>query len=70
MSEKRDTTNTRRLFLRFLAASPLLLRGKELGEIGGAVFVTQAVAALLCGRYCDRWLARGGTSTRVRKTFF
>ena len=27
MSEKRDTTNTRRLFLRFLAASPLLAGG-------------------------------------------
>ena len=40
-----------------------------MGEIGGAVFVTQAITAVLCGRYCDRWLARGGTSTRVRKTF-
>ena len=40
-----------------------------MGEIGGAVFLTQAAAAVLCGRYCDRWLARGGTSTRVRKTF-
>lgn len=40
-----------------------------MGEVGGAVFLTQAAAAVLCGRYCDRWLARGGTSTRVRKTF-
>ncbi len=40
-----------------------------MGVIGGAVFTTQAITALLCGHRADRWLAEGGTSTRVRKTF-
>jgi len=40
-----------------------------MGEIGGAVFLTQALCSVLCGRYADRWLAAGATSTRVRKTF-
>jgi MFS family permease len=40
-----------------------------MGEIGSAVFVTQALTAVVCGRYADGWLARGGTSTQVRKTF-
>jgi ACS family D-galactonate transporter-like MFS transporter len=40
-----------------------------MGEIGGAVFLTQALGSVLCGRYADRWLVAGATSTRVRKTF-
>lgn len=41
----------------------------EMGEIGGAVFATQAISAIVCGRYGDRLLAAGSSSTRVRKTF-
>jgi len=40
-----------------------------MGEIGGAMFLMQALSSVLCGRYADRWLAAGATSTRVRKTF-
>jgi len=40
-----------------------------MGEIGGAVFATQAITAVLCGRHADRWLLAGRTSTQVRKTF-
>jgi MFS family permease len=40
-----------------------------MGYIGAAVFLVQAAGSMLCGRYADRWLAGGATSTRVRKSF-
>jgi MFS family permease len=39
-----------------------------MARIGGAVFLTQALCAALCGRLSDRWIAAGDTPTRVRKT--
>ena len=40
-----------------------------MARIGGAIFLTQAVASVLCGRASDRWIAAGASPTRVRKTF-
>ncbi len=40
----------------------------EMGYIGGAVFLTQALGSVVCGRYADRWLAAGVSSTLVRKS--
>lgn len=40
----------------------------SMAKIGGAIYLTQAVCAVLCGRLSDRWIANGGTPTRVRKT--
>ena len=40
-----------------------------MAKIGGAVFLTQAVCSALCGRLADRWIAVGGSRTRVHITF-
>jgi MFS transporter, ACS family, D-galactonate transporter len=39
----------------------------SMAEIGGAIFLTQALCAVVCGRLSDRWLAAGSSPTRVRK---
>ncbi len=36
--------------------------------IGGAVYVLSAVVGVIAGRIADRWIARGGDVSRVRKT--
>ena len=41
----------------------------SMARIGGAIYLTQAVSTLICGRASDRWIAAGGSPTRVRKTF-
>jgi ACS family D-galactonate transporter-like MFS transporter len=41
----------------------------SMARIGGAMYLTQAISAVICGRVSDRWIAAGGTPTRVRKTF-
>jgi MFS transporter, ACS family, D-galactonate transporter len=40
-----------------------------MGKIGGAVFLTQAVFSTVSGWVSDRWIAAGGTRTRVHMTF-
>ena len=40
-----------------------------MARIGGAVFLTQAVSSIACGRLGDRWIAAGATRTRVHMTF-
>ena len=40
-----------------------------MARIGGAVFLMQAVSSTLSGRIGDRWIAAGGTRTRVHMTF-
>jgi MFS transporter, ACS family, D-galactonate transporter len=42
---------------------------QEMGRVGGAAYLILAVSALLSGWLSDLWIARGGTPTRVRKTF-
>jgi len=42
---------------------------QNMGKIGGAAYLTLAVSALISGWLSDAWIARGGTPTRVRKTF-
>lgn len=40
-----------------------------MGNVGGTAYGILTVSALLCGWLSDRWLARGGSLTLVRKTF-
>jgi MFS family permease len=40
-----------------------------MAKIGGAVFLTQALSSTVSGRIGDRWIAAGGTRTRVHMTF-
>jgi ACS family D-galactonate transporter-like MFS transporter len=40
-----------------------------MAKIGGAIFLTQAVSSFVSGRMGDRWIAAGGTRTRVHMTF-
>jgi len=40
----------------------------SMAKIGGAVFLTQALSSVACGRISDRWIAAGATRTRVHKT--
>ncbi|HKV25456.1 MAG TPA: MFS transporter [Candidatus Acidoferrum sp.] len=42
---------------------------EKMGKIGGAAYLTLAVSALISGWISDLWLAHGGSTTRVRKTF-
>jgi MFS transporter, ACS family, D-galactonate transporter len=42
---------------------------QKMGTIGGAAYLTLAVSALVSGWFSDLWIARGGSPTRVRKTF-
>jgi len=41
----------------------------SMAKIGGAVFLTQAVCSIACGRIGDRWIASGASRTRVYMTF-
>jgi MFS family permease len=41
----------------------------KMAEIAGVSYLSAAAMATLCGWLSDRWIARGGTPTRVRKTF-
>ncbi len=40
-----------------------------MAKIGGAVFLTQALSSFVSGWIGDRWIAAGGTRTRVHMTF-
>ena len=40
-----------------------------MAKIGAAVFLTQAASSTVCGRIGDRWIAAGGTRTKVHMTF-
>jgi MFS transporter, ACS family, D-galactonate transporter len=40
-----------------------------MAKIGGTVFLAQALSSAVCGRMGDRWIAAGGTRTRVHMTF-
>jgi MFS family permease len=42
---------------------------QKMGGIGGAAYLILALSALVAGWISDFWIARGGTPTRVRKTF-
>ena len=42
---------------------------QKMGGIGGAAYLILAISALVSGWISDSWIARGGTPTRVRKTF-
>jgi MFS family permease len=41
----------------------------EMAKSGSLAFLAAAVASVCAGWISDRWMARGGTPTRVRKTF-
>jgi MFS transporter, ACS family, D-galactonate transporter len=41
----------------------------RMGNIGGAAYGILAASAMICGWAADFWIARGGSLTRVRKTF-
>jgi MFS family permease len=41
----------------------------SMAKIGGAVFVTQALSSIACGRVGDRWIAVGASPTKVHMTF-
>ena len=40
-----------------------------MGVLGSIPFVVSAIAAVLCGWASDAWIRRGGSPTKVRKTF-
>jgi MFS transporter, ACS family, D-galactonate transporter len=40
----------------------------SMAKIGGALYLTQALCAVVCGRLADRWIA-GGLSPNVHRTF-
>jgi MFS transporter, ACS family, D-galactonate transporter len=42
---------------------------QKMGGIGGAAYLILAASALISGSVSDLWIERGGTPTRVRKTF-
>ena len=42
---------------------------KKTGMVSGGSFLAAAITATVCGRLTDVWIGRGGTPTRVRKTF-
>jgi ACS family D-galactonate transporter-like MFS transporter len=42
---------------------------QKMGTIGGIAYLLLASSALISGWFSDLWLARGGSPTRVRKTF-
>lgn len=42
---------------------------ESMGKIGGAAYLVLASSALISGWVSDAWIARGGGTTRVRKTF-
>ena len=42
---------------------------QKMGGVGGAAYLILALSAVACGWISDLWILRGGTPTRVRKTF-
>jgi MFS family permease len=42
---------------------------KTMGILGSIPFLWSAISAVVCGWASDAWIARGGSPTRVRKTF-
>jgi MFS family permease len=40
----------------------------EMAQIGGMIYLLQAVSSIVFGRLSDRWIAAGATPTRARKT--
>ena len=42
---------------------------RDMGVLGSIPFFGAAVSAVTCGWISDRWIRRGGSPTRVRKTF-
>ncbi len=40
-----------------------------MAKVGGAMMLTAALSALLCGKLSDRWIQRDATTTRVRTGF-
>jgi MFS transporter, ACS family, D-galactonate transporter len=42
---------------------------EKMAVLGSLAFLTVAVSTVFCGWLADRWISRGGTPTRVRKTF-
>jgi ACS family D-galactonate transporter-like MFS transporter len=41
----------------------------SMAKIGGALFLTQALCSIACGRISDHWIASGASRTRVHMTF-
>lgn len=41
----------------------------KMGIVAGSSYLAAAISAAVCGRLGDRWIARGASVTRVRKTF-
>jgi len=41
----------------------------EMGELGSILYILYAIATQAVGLAADRWMAAGGSSTRVRKSF-
>ena len=41
----------------------------EMGVLGSIPFLFSAISAVICGWASDAWISRGGSPTRVRKTF-
>jgi MFS transporter, ACS family, D-galactonate transporter len=42
---------------------------EKMAKVAGVSYLSAALIATLCGWLSDRWIAGGGTPTRVRKTF-
>ena len=45
------------------------LSSEAMGVLGSLPYFAAAAAAVICGWLSDAWIRRGGTATRVRKTF-
>ena len=40
-----------------------------MAKVGGAMLLTAAISAVICGRLSDRWVLAGSTDSKVRKRF-
>jgi MFS family permease len=40
----------------------------QMAEIGGAIYLLQAISSMVCGHLADRWIAAGASPNRARKT--
>ena len=40
-----------------------------MAKVGGAMLLTAAISAVICGKLSDRWILAGATNTKVRKGF-
>jgi MFS family permease len=40
-----------------------------MARVGGAMLLTAAISAVICGKLSDRWVLAGATNTKVRKGF-